>query len=138
MKHIKRIVLASLVGMGAVNFCYTVLSLIMKDILNENLLYAMNLSTVTVTICSVLIFKTGVSPVEKWIRRMIVMLIGCIVCPASLFAFSWVTSDTVWRCIVACASATITFSFFAFFIGDRLEKKHFDRINKKLSENREE
>ena len=134
MKKLKSIGIGIIIGMFIVNLIYTVLSVFMKDLLDINLLYAMNCSVILTVICSCLIFRPEASPKKKWIRRGTIIFCGCVISPLFLGLFGCVEFEMLWYSACVGAGAQIWFCCLAFFVVDKIEKKHLARINEKLCE----
>ncbi|MBR6675776.1 MAG: hypothetical protein IKL24_00400 [Clostridia bacterium] len=88
-----------------------------------------------------LIFKEGVSPLEKWVRRAVVIGIWCIAEPICLWLFGHFDHScghTNYKMLMTSTLITtlvvIAVFIVCYIIGDSLEKKHLEIINKKLCE----
>ncbi|MBE6587431.1 MAG: hypothetical protein E7647_03340 [Ruminococcaceae bacterium] len=141
-KRLRTIGIGLAVGLAFANLSFTALSLFMKDLWSINFLYEFNIMVAVMTISGGLIFKEGVSPLEKWVRRGVVIIIWCIVDPLCLWFFGHFDHscghtdyEKLLKTILITTPVVIVIFIVCYMIGDRIEKKHIARINIKLSEN---
>ena len=100
-------------------------------------LEALVLAAVPVCIISTLLYRVGMSNRMLWVCRLIDVFQTCFFLQTFLYLYGFRHEEPVWMLVswgggllVAIALAII-----AFFIADRLEKKHLQKINEKLKEN---
>ena len=141
-KKFKNTLLSLAGGLSVINLFYTMAALIGKEALEVNFLYAMDLVAIVFSVTAALLLKEGIAPLEKWIRRGALMLSACIITPLSFLLCGCLERSCghtdytlVFKIFITCTPAVIFYSVIAFIVGDRLEKKHLEKINKKLSEN---
>jgi len=142
MKKIKAITVGLLVGLSFANILSTVASLIMSDLWTRNILYEANIMVVFLSVSAALVLKEKVSPLEKWVRRATIILLWCVFEPICLWAFGHfdyscghTNYEMLLKTIAITSPVGIVVFVICYIIGDRLEKKRLDRINRKLSEN---
>ena len=143
-KKIRNITISLLVGLAFVNICCTAISIFMKDVWSTSTLYEANIMVAIMAISAGLIFKEGVSPLEKWIRRGALIGLWCITEPICLWLFGHFNHRCghtnyymLLKTMLISAPIVIAVFITCYIIGDTLEKRHLDRINKKLSKNEE-
>ena len=143
-RKMRNILIGLVVGLAFVNVCCTAISLLWKDIWDIKFLYEANIMVAVMSISAGLIFKEGVSPLELWIRRAVVMIMWCILEPICLLVFGHFNHgcghtnyDMLLKTMLISTPIVVAVFVACYIIGDRLEKKHLDIINKKLSENEE-
>ena len=143
-KKFKNMLISLAGGLAVINLFYTFYALVQKEALEINFLYAMDLVVIVSSVIAVLLLKQGVAPLEKWIRRGVIMLSLCIITPLSFLLCGCLERSCghtdyslIFKIFFACTPAVICYSVFAFLIGDMLEKKHLEKINKKFSETSE-
>lgn len=143
-KKIRNILIGLVVGFAFVNICCTAISLFMRNIWDIKFLYEANIMVAFMSVSAGLIFKEGVSPLELWIRRAVVMILWCIMEPICLLVFGHFNHgcghtnyDMLLKTVLISTPFVVAVFLVCYIIGDQLEKKHLEKINKKLSENEE-
>lgn len=141
MKKLKSICMGIVCGMFVSNLLFTTDNLFSKVYLELKHLYAMNMMVVFASVIGGLIFKEGVAPLEKWIRRGVVILLYSIAGPSFLWLCGCLdhtcghtSYELAFKIFAIFPPVVIAYSVIAFIIGDVCEKKYLEKINKRLSE----
>gem|GEM_PF-3526073 len=135
MKRLKVFFRYTFIMLGAMNLGYVFASIRYGDIVNIKALYALDALMVTAAVSAELILKTGVSPVEKWIRRAVLLLVDTVAAPTYFVIFGWIKAEALMKTLPYSVLFLLAVPVIALIIGDIWEKKHIERINKKLSQN---
>ncbi len=130
------------VGVCAVVF--TVIEAILKLTSGKKLLIEiedMTVAILPIVVFSVLVFKTGVSKKELWLRRGVIMFFTGTVLPLLFILISDIAFKSPFIYVLYfafCLVLEIVYSVIAFSIADRIEHRAVDRINTALEKNRED
>jgi len=136
MKKIRETVRTALFGLGLTNICYALAAHIIPDHLKLRLLYSVDVLCLIIVIIARLVIRGGVSPREKWIRRGVLILIGCILSPSVLVAFDLVIDFEKFYFLLPFSTAILILSsVIGYLIGDGIERRNIRAINERLSEN---
>ena len=144
MKKLKVIGVGLLFGLAVANIGSTVASLLMGELWSMTILYEVNIMVVFMSVSAAFILKAGVSPLGKWVRRGALMVLWCIADPICMWLFGHfehicghTNYEMLIKAILMMTPIMIAVFIVCYMIGDRIEKKRLDKINKKLSENEE-
>lgn len=131
-----------LFGLAVANIGSTVASLLMGELWSMTILYEVNIMVVFMSVSAAFILKAGVSPLEKWVRRAALMVLWCIADPICMWLFGHfehtcghTNYEMLFKTIIMMIPIMIAVFIACYMIGDRIEKKHLERINNKLSKN---
>jgi len=142
MKKVKAIIVGLAVGLSFANLLGTAASLLMGELWSMNILYETNIMVVFLSVSAALILKEKVSPLEKWIRRAAVMILWFVAYYICLLAFGHfgytcghINYDMFFKVMAITFPLMITVFIICYIVGDRIERKYLEGINKKLFEN---
>lgn len=145
MKKIKEICKAVVYGLFWVNVCSTIVSLLLGNRWDMKMLYLANIVVIIMTVSAVFILKERTSLLEKWIRRVILMVLWCTINTLTLWIFRYFNHtcghtnyEFLFKSLAVSIPIMVMFCVIAYIIGDVCEKKYLKKINKKLSENAED